>query len=75
MILKNIDSISVAEALLQIFPRVGIPHEHLSDLGTQFTSLLMSELHKLLGVKPLFTTQSLCLQGRTAAFHIEICPP
>lgn len=54
--LKNIDSISVAEALLVIFSRVGIPKEVLSDRGTQFTSQLMGELHKLLGVKPLFTT-------------------
>ena len=54
--LKSIDSISVVEALLQIFSRVGIPREILSDRGTQITSLLMAELHKLLGVKPLFTT-------------------
>ena len=54
--LKDIDSISVAEALLTIFSRVGIPREILSDRGTQFTSNLMSELHKLLGVKPIFTT-------------------
>ncbi|XP_042229996.1 uncharacterized protein LOC121871652, partial [Homarus americanus] len=54
--LKEIDSISVAEALLVIFSRVGIPREILSDRGTQFTSQLMAELHKLLGVKPLFTT-------------------
>ena len=36
--------------------RVGIPREVLSDQGTQFTSQLMAELHKLLGVKPSFTT-------------------
>ena len=54
--MKDIDSISVAEALLSIFARVGIPREILSDRGTQFTSQLMGELHKLLGVKPLFTT-------------------
>ena len=54
--LRNIDSISVAEALLPIFARVGIPREILSDLGTQFTSALMGEVHRLLGVKPLFTT-------------------
>ncbi|XP_076056332.1 uncharacterized protein LOC143034283 [Oratosquilla oratoria] len=35
---------------------VGIPRETLSDQGTQFTSQLMAELHKLLGVKPSFTT-------------------
>ena len=54
--LKEIDSISVAEALLTIFSRVGIPREILSDRGTQFTSNLMNELHKLLGVKPIFTS-------------------
>lgn len=54
--LKEIDTISVAEALLSIFSRVGIPREVLSDQGTQFTSQLMAELHKLLGVKPCFTT-------------------
>ncbi|XP_063598199.1 uncharacterized protein LOC134774732 [Penaeus indicus] len=54
--LKDIDSVSVAEALLMIFSRVGIPREILSDRGTQFTSKLMGELHKLLGIKPLFTT-------------------
>lgn len=30
--------------------------KNVSDRGMQFTSQLMSELHKLLGVKPLFTT-------------------
>ena len=54
--LKDIDSISVAEASLQIFSRVGIPKEILSDRGMQFTSQLMKELHRLLGVKPLLTT-------------------
>ena len=47
--LKDVDS--VAEALLTIFSRVGIPQEIVSDRGTQFTSHLMAELHKLLGVK------------------------
>ena len=54
--LKEITSISVAEALVQIFSRVGIPREILSDNGRQFTSQLMGELHKLLGVKPLFAS-------------------
>ena len=54
--LKDIDSISVAEALLQIFSRVGIPKEILSDRCTQFASQLMKELHRLLGVIPLFMT-------------------
>ncbi|KAK4316152.1 hypothetical protein Pmani_012661 [Petrolisthes manimaculis] len=54
--LKEIDSISVSEALLSIFSRDGIPREILSDQGTQFTSQLMGELHKLLGIKPSFAT-------------------
>ena len=54
--LTNIDSISVAEALLEVFSRVGIPREIHSDLGTQFTSDLMKELHRLLGIHPIFNT-------------------
>ena len=42
--------------LLTIFSLVGIPREVLSDRGTQFTSALMQELHRLLGVKSIFTT-------------------
>lgn len=54
--LRDIDTIAVSEALLSIFSRVGIPREILSDRGPQFTSLLMGELHRLLGVKPLFSS-------------------
>lgn len=54
--LKSIDSISVSEALLAIFSRVGIPHTILSDQGTNFTSKLMGELHRLLGVQPIFSS-------------------
>lgn len=54
--LKTTDSISVAEALLSIFSRVGVPREILSDRGTNFTSKLMGELHNLFGVKPLFSS-------------------
>ena len=54
--LRNIDTISVSEALLGIFSRVGIPREIHSDLGTQFKSDLMKELHRLLNIHPLFNT-------------------
>ena len=54
--LKCIDSIHVAEALLTIFSRVGIPREILSDRGPQFISQLLGEIHRLLGVKPLFSS-------------------
>lgn len=68
--LKDISSISVAEALISIFSRVGIPREILSDNGTQFKSELMSQLHRLLGVKPLFTTPyHPSGNGRIERFH------
>ena len=54
--LKNITSIDIAEALLSIFARVGIPKQILSDRGTQFTSDLMDKVYELIGVKPIFTT-------------------
>ena len=54
--LKNIDAITVAEALITIYGRVGIPQEVLSDRGTQFVSDLMKETCRLLGVKQLRTT-------------------
>lgn len=54
--LKSITSVDIAEVLMTIFSRVGIPKEILSDRGTQFTSDLMGQVHKLVGVKPLFTT-------------------
>jgi hypothetical protein len=54
--LRKIDTISVAEALLEVFSRVGFPNEILSDLGTQFTSDLMKEICRLVSIKQLFTT-------------------
>ena len=38
VLIKNIDTESVAEALLDMYTRVGVPQEVLSDLGTQFVS-------------------------------------
>lgn len=70
LLLKDIDSVFVDEALLVIFSRVGIPREILSDRGTQFTSKLMGELHKLLGINPLFTTPNHpSCNGRIERFH------
>ncbi|XP_068247850.1 uncharacterized protein [Palaemon carinicauda] len=54
--LKNITSEDIAEALISIFSRVGVPKEILSDRGPQFRSELMLQVHKLLGVKPRFST-------------------
>ena len=54
--LKSLDSESVAEALVSIFSRLGIPKEILSDQGSNFMSSLMQELCKLLSVKKLKST-------------------
>ena len=42
--LKNIDAETVAEALVTMFTRVGIPEEVLSDQGSQFMSSVFREV-------------------------------
>ena len=54
--LKKIDTETVAEALVDIFSRLGVPEEILSDLGTQFVSDCMREITRLLSIKQLTTT-------------------
>lgn len=54
--LRNIDTKTVAEALLEIFSRLGIPQEILSDQGAQFVSNLMKEVCRLLQIKGITTT-------------------
>ena len=54
--LKNIDTETVAEALLDLYSRVGIPEEVLSDLGTQFVSECMQKVSRLLSIRRLTTT-------------------
>ena len=54
--LKNIDTETVAEALLDMYSRVGVPEEVLSDLGTQFTSDCMKEVSTLLSIRRLTTS-------------------
>lgn len=51
--LANIDTKTVAEALLDIYSRVGIPREILTDNGSQFTSDVMKEVSRLLSIKHL----------------------
>ena len=50
---KKITTEAVAEALLDIYSRVGIPEEVLTDQGTQFTSECMQEVSRLLSIKGL----------------------
>ena len=54
--LKNIKTETVAEALLDMYSRLGIPEEVLSDIGTQFVSKCMEEVSRLLFIKQLTTT-------------------
>lgn len=56
--LKNIDTETVAEALVNMFSRLGVPEEILSDLGTQFVSDCMREVTRLLSIKQTITTPS-----------------
>jgi len=42
--------------LLEVYSRVGMPHEVLSDMGAQFVSELMQEISRLVSIKQLTTT-------------------
>ena len=53
--LKYITAESVAEGLVSVFCRVGIPKEILSDQGSQFMSEVMKEVNRLLSIKQLIT--------------------
>jgi transposase InsO family protein len=54
--LKDIQTETVAEALVDIFTRVGVPKEVLSDQGSQFVSAVMKEVSRLLSIKQLVIT-------------------
>ena len=54
--LKNIEAETVAEALVNMFTRIGVPEEVLSDQGSQFMSSVMKEVSRLLSVTQLVTT-------------------
>ena len=54
--LKKFTTPAIAEELLELFARHGIPKEILMDQGTNFTSQLLLELYLMLGVKAIRTT-------------------
>ena len=54
--LRNIETTTIAEAMMEIFCHVGIPKQVLSDRGSQFTTAMMEEFLCLLRVKELFLT-------------------
>ena len=57
--LKDVSAISVAEALLTIFSRMGFPKEILLDQGSQFNSDLMKQ----------FLVLCQCREIRTSPYH------
>ena len=71
--LKRINAESIAEALVNIFTRVGIPSEILSDQGSQFVSSLMTEVSRLLCIKQMVITpyHPMC-NGLVEKFHLVL---
>ena len=55
VLLKNIGTETVVEALLDMYSQVGVPEEVLSDRGTQFISDCMKAMSWLLFVRRLTT--------------------
>ena len=54
--LKVISTSTVAEALLNMFSRVGLPNRIHSDRCSQFTSEMMREVYRLLDIRQSTTT-------------------
>ena len=54
--LKSIDAEHIAEKMIEVFARVGVPREILTDQGSNFVSQLLAELYRLLQVKPIRTS-------------------
>jgi transposase InsO family protein len=54
--LRTIEAETIAEELMSLFSRVGIPREILTDQGSNFTSRLLQELYKLLHVNSVKTS-------------------
>ena len=53
---RSVEAESVAEGLIEMWTRVGVPKEMLTDRGSQFVGGVMSQVRELLNVKGLVTT-------------------
>ena len=51
--LKTVSSETVAEVLVNMYSRLGVPEEVLSDMSTQFVSECMQEVSRLLSIRQL----------------------
>ena len=54
--LRSIDAEHVAEEIVKVLARVGIPEEILTDQGSNFTSQLLAEVYRLLHIHPIRTS-------------------
>ena len=68
--MTSIETERVAEALVEMFSRVGIPDEMLTDCGSQLTAEVMKEVSRLLSLQQLTTTpyHPMC-NGLVERFH------
>ena len=71
--LPGIETERVAEALVEMFSRVGIPDEILTDCGSQFTAEVMKEVSRLLSLQQITTTpyHPIC-NGLIERFHMTL---
>ena len=56
MAIRSIEAERIAEELVKLFARVGVPEEILTDQGSNFTSSLLAELYRTLHVHPIRTS-------------------
>ena len=54
--MRIIDTVTIAEALLEMFSRIGFPEQILSVNVSQLTSDLLSEVMRLLSIKRFVAT-------------------
>ena len=71
--LPGIETERVAEALVEMFSRVGIPDEMLTDCGSQFTAEVMKKISRLLSLQQITTTpyHPIC-NGLIERFHMTL---
>jgi hypothetical protein len=69
--LKGIETERIAEVLVDIFGRIGVPKEMLTYEGLQFTSQLMAETSRLLSLLQMTTTP---YHPKCTVYH-HLCVP
>lgn len=71
--LKSCDAENVANCLIDLFSRVGIPQTILTDHGTNFTSELLKQLYDFLKVKGITTSPyHPAANGKTGRFNATL---